>query len=169
MNKLLILITTTILFQNAALAKIGKTLSENSKLYGNEISSTDYCEDKKIYTGKKIYQFPSFGWQLESIYKNGKSFSETIRPKGSKVSKKIITEQEASSIAAAVYPREERGMYRKQVKNAHFISHFYEKGVVSIEMQLDSKRKQHIGVIGVRCILYSDGASFNNIKVGAYH
>lgn len=169
MKYLLILIITTIFFQNTAFAKIGKTLSENSKLYGNEISSVDYCEDKKNYTGKKTYQFPSFGWQLESIYKNGKSFSETIRPKGNKVSKKLITEQEASSIAAAVYPREERGMYRKQVKNAHFISHFYEHGVVSIEMQLDNRRKQHVGVIGVRCIVYSDGASFNNIKVGAYH
>ena len=150
-------------------AKIGKNLSENSKLYGGEISSVDYCEDKKNYTGKKTYQFPSFGWQLESIYKNGKSFSDTVRPKGSKVSKKIITELEASSIAATVYPREERGMYRKQVKNAHFISHFYENGVVSIEMQLDEKRKQHIGVIGIRCIVYSDGASFNNIMAGAYH
>ncbi len=72
MNKLPILIITIILFQNTAFAKIGKTLGDNSKLYGNEISSVDYCEDKKIYTGKKIYQFPSFGWQLESIYKNGK-------------------------------------------------------------------------------------------------
>ena len=169
MKRITILLLVFLLVQIPANGKIGNTLSENSKLYGNELSSRDFSDDKKNFSGKKVYQFPYFGWQIESIYKNGKSFSETIRPKGGKVARKTITEQEASTIAASVYPREQRGMYRKQVKNAHFISHFYENGVVSLEMLLDKSRKNHVGVIGVRCILYSDGANFNSIMVGAYH
>ncbi len=150
-------------------AKIGNKLTENEKQYGKDISTRQFSDDKKNFSGKVIYQFPLHGWQVESIYRDGKSFSETIRPKGSKVNKKLLTEKEASSIASISYPREDRGLYRKQVKNAHFISHFYDNGVVSLEMKLDSSRKKHTGVIGVRCIKYSDGETFSKIKVGAYH
>ena len=34
-------------------------------------------------------------------------------------------------------------------------------------MQLDKRRKKHLGVIGVRAVLYSDNAVFKNIKVNA--
>jgi len=164
-----ILITAILLFQLPVSAKIGNKPADNQKQYGKEISSKNYCEDKKNYAGKAIYQFPLYGWQIETIYKDGKSFSETVRPKGSKVSKRLLTEYEAASIAAIAYPREERGPYRKQVKNAHFISHFYEFGVVSLEMQLDKSRKKQTGVTGVRCIKYSDNETFSKIMIGAYH
>ena len=80
----------------------------------------------------------------------------------------MISEREANAIADMLYPRKERGRYRKQIKNAHFLSHFFEHGVVSYEMQLDARRKHHIGVIGVRTVLYSDGNKFKSIKVNAY-
>jgi hypothetical protein len=169
MNYFILLITTILLFQFPVSAKIGNKLADNQKQYGKEMSSKNYCDDKKNYAGKAVHQFPLYGWQVETIYKDGMSFSETVRPKGSKVTKKIITEYEAASIAAVAYPREERGPYRKQVKNAHFISHFYEFGVVSLEMLLEKSKKKHVGVIGVRCIKYSDNETFSKIMIGAYH
>lgn len=169
MLKAYILILSIFLFQFPVNAKIGNKLADNQKQYGKELSSKSFSDDKKNYAGRAIYQFPLYGWQVETLYKDNLSFSETVRPKGSKVSKNLLTEYEAASIAALAYPRVERGPYRKQVKNAHFISHFYEFGVVSLEMKLDSSRKKHVGVIGVRCIKYSDDETFNKIMIGAYH
>ena len=101
-----ILIISILLFQFPVSAKIGNKPTDTPKQYGKEISSHNSCEDKKNYAGKAIYPFPLYGWQVETIYKDGKSFSETARPKGSKVSKRLLTEYEAASIAAITYPRE---------------------------------------------------------------
>ncbi len=147
---------------------LGNKVSENQKQYGKELISKQFSDNEKNFSGKKIYQFPLQGWQLEAIYRDGKSFSETARPRGNKVKKPMITEREANVIADIMYPRKERGKYRKQINNANFVSHFFEDGVVSYEMKLDGRRKNHIGVIGVRAILYSNGDKFKSIKVNAY-
>ena len=149
-------------------AALNNDLNQNKKQFGGELSSHQYSDDKKSFIGKKTYQLSLFGWQVEAIYKDGKSFSETARPKGNKVKKNMITEQEANVIADMLYPKKNRGSYRKQIKNAHFLSHFFEYGVVSYEMQLDNRKKKHLGVIGVRTILYSNGDTFKKIKVNAY-
>ncbi len=163
---LIIIIITLIPLQ--VFATLDNDINQNKKQFGNELSSRQYSDDKKSFIGKKIYQLPLFGWQVEAIYKDGKSFSETARPKGNRVKKNMITEQEANVISDMLYPKKNRGPYRKQIKNAHFLSHFFEYGVVSYEMQLDNKRKKHLGVIGVRTILYSNGDTFKKIKVNAY-
>ena len=152
-----------------ALAIIGNKVHENQKQYSKELISKEFINEHRNFTGKKIYQFPLHGWQVEVLYRDEKSFSETARPKGKKVTKNIITEKEANVIADILYPRKERGAYRKQIDNANFVSHFFEYGVVSYEMQLDKRRKKHIGVVGVRTVLYSNGDVFKNIKVNAYH
>lgn len=152
-----------------AFARLGNTVSENKRQFGKELLTKEYIGTGKSFCGKKIYQFPLYGWQLEAIYRDGKSFSETVRPKGNKVSKEMISEQEANVISDALYSRRTRGGYRKQIKNAHFISHFFEHGVISYEMRLSKIRKKHVGVIGVRAILYSNGDTFKKIKVNAYH
>ena len=157
------------LFGSNTQAKLGNKISENQRQYGRESSSKQFSESGRNFSGKKMYNLPLNGWQIESIYRDGKSFSETARPKGNKVKKYIISEREANIIADKLYPRKERGKYRKQINNAHFISHFFEEGVVSYEMQLDGRKKNHIGVIGVRTILYSDRKTFKSIKVNAYH
>ena len=158
-----------LLFQSSAQAKLENKVSENQRQYGNELISKQFSDSNKNFSGKKTYQFQLYGWQLEAIYKDGRSFSESARPRGNKVKKQMITEREANTIADMLYPKKERGKYRKQIKNAHFISHFFEDGVVSYEMQLDKRGKNHLGVIGVRTVLYSDGKTFKSIKVNAYH
>lgn len=167
--KLVIFLICFFLFQNKALSKLGNTVSENQRQYGRELETKQFSETDRNFSGKKIYQLPYFGWQLEAIYKNGKSFSETARPKGNKVKTNMIKEREANTIADFLYPKGKRGSYKKYVKNANFLSHFFEYGVVSFEMQLDKRKKNHLGVIGVRTVLYSDGNTFKSIKINAYH
>ena len=163
------LLTLILLLSSGALAKLGNRPGENERQYGDEIVSKQFSDDKRDFTGKKVYALPFFGWQLEIIYTNGRSFSETARPKGNKVKKSILTEKEANTIADFLFPRKTRGPYKKQVVNANFVSHFFENGVVSYEMQLDKKRKNHTGVIGVRTLSYNDGATFKNVMINAYH
>ena len=169
MIKLGTLLFLFILFTPLVHASLGNDVNANKKRFGGEISSKEYSDEKRNFIGKKGYQLSLFGWQVEAIYKDGKSFSETARPKGNRVKKNMITEQEANVIADTLYPRKNRGPYRKQIKNANFVSHFFEYGVVSYEMELDKRRKKHLGVIGVRTILYSNGDTFRKIKVNAYH
>ncbi|GEM_PF-3595561 len=145
------------------------SINENKRKYGKEIITKAFNNEEKKFSGKKIYQFPMLGWQVESIFRDGRVFSETARPKGSKVSKLLITEREANTIADVLFPKNIRGAYKKQINNANFISHFFEHGVVSFEMELDKKRKRHVGITGVRTVLYSNGDNFKSIKVNAYH
>lgn len=171
-NKVFFLLSVScflLLFPINALAKLGNKINDNQRQYGKELSSEQFSEKNKNFAGKKIYQLPQFGWQVETIYRDSKSFSETARPIGHKVKKEMISEGEANAIADMLYPRKERGKYKKQIKNAHFISHFFEHGVVSYEMKLDKKGKKHLGVIGVRTILYGNGTTFKSIRVNAYH
>lgn len=166
---ILILSLVTFIFPLCAASKLGNTVSENQRLYGKELVTKQFSESDKNFSGKKTYDFPLHGWQMEVIYRDGESYSEVVRPKGNKIKKTMIIEKEANVIADMLYPRKERGPYRKQVNNANFLSHFFEKGVVSYEMQLDKRRKKHIGVIGVRTILYSNGDIFKKIMINAYH
>jgi hypothetical protein len=166
---ILILSLVTFIFPLCAASKLGNKVSENQKLYGKELVTKQFSEDKKDFSGKKTYDFPMHGWQLEVIYRDGESYSEVVRPKGNKIKKPMIAEKEANVIADVLYPRKERGPYRKQVKNANFLSHFFDQGVVSYEMQLDIRRKTHICVIGIRTILYSNGDTFKKIMINAYY
>lgn len=156
-------------FTNHSYAKLGNNINENLRQFGKEIITKAYTKEDKNFSGKKAYLLPYFGWQIEAIFKDGRSFSEAARPRGNKVKKQLITEKEANVIADVLFPKKERGPYRKQVKNANFISHFFESGVVSYEMKLDERRKNHVGVIGVRTVLYSNGDTFKNIMINAYH
>ena len=144
-------------------------VNENQKQYGKELINKQFSDSERNFSGKKVYNFPLYGWQVEALYRDGKSISESVRPKGSKVLKEMISEKEANIIADIMYPKKERDSYKKQIVNAHFISHFFEHGVVSFEMKLDKRGKNHIGVIGVRTVLYSNGDRFKDIKVNAYH
>ena len=164
----LILVTLFISGLKPAFPALENKVTENEKQYGKELSSSQFSESSKSFAGKKVYQFPLYGWQVEAIYRDGKVISESTRPKGKKIIKSLLSEKEGNTIADIMYPKKERGPYKKQIKNAHFISHFFEHGVVSFEMKLDKNGKNHLGVIGVRTILYSNGDSFNNIKVNAY-
>ncbi|MBI2995800.1 MAG: hypothetical protein HYY52_03745 [Candidatus Melainabacteria bacterium] len=157
------------LFASSVSAKLGNKVHENQKQFSKELFTRQFSEEGKNFSGRKVYQAPFYGWQIDTIYKDGRSFSETARPKGNKVSKKMITEREANIIADLLYPKKERGQYRKQIKNAHFISHFFEHGLVSYEMALDKRKKYHVGIVGVRTVLYSDGDIFKDIMVNAYH
>ena len=165
----LLAMTATLLFSNCAFAELENKPNENERLYGKELSVKQFSDDKKKFTGKIVYEFPLLGWQIEALYVDGKSFSEAARPKGNKVKKTIITEKEASAIADILFPRKHRGPYKKQMTNANFVSHFFDKGVVSFEMQLDARRRNHIGIIGIRTVLYNNGQTFKTIKVNAYH
>ena len=158
-----------LLFQSSAQARLENKVSENHRQFGRELISKQFSDGNRNFSGKKVYDFPLYGWQVEAIYRDGKSFSESARPKGDKLKKQMISEREANVIADMLYPRKERGKYRKQINNANFVSHFFEHGVVSYEMLLDKKRKNHVGVIGVRTVLYSDGKTFKAIKINAYH
>ena len=164
-----LLLCFLLLFQSNAQARLGNKVNENQRQYGSELVSKQFSDGDRKFSGKKTYKLPLYGWQVEAIYKDGRSFSEAARPRGNKFKQEMISEKEANVIADMLYPRKERGRYRKQIKNAHFISHFFEYGVVSYEMKLDKKGKNHLGVIGVRTVLYSDGRSFKSIKVNAYH
>ena len=157
------------LFSNPSFAKIGNKVNENEKQYGKELERKQFSEKKKDFAGKIYYNFPLHGWQIVALYKDGKVISETVRPRGNKVKKDMIAEREANVIADIIYPRKKRGLYKKQITNANFISHFFNNGVISHEMQMDKRRRKHLGVIGVRAVLYSNGAIFKNIKVNAYH
>lgn len=168
-EKFLSLLILLSLILNPVLAKLGNKANENRRQFGEELKSNQFSEEERNFSGKKTYEFPLFGWQVEVIYRDGRSFSEAARPKGPKVKKYMLSEREANVISDILYPKKKRGPYRKKVKNANFISHFFEHGVVSYEMQLDKKRRNHIGVIGVRTVLYSDGTTFKDIKVNAYH
>src|SRR3989338_8874602 len=161
----LCLSASLLLFESNTQARLENKITENQRQYGNELVSKQFSDNNRNFSGKKTYQFPLYGWQLEAIYRDGKSFSESARPRGNKVKKQIITEREANIISDILYPKKERGKYRKQIKNAHFISHFFENGVVSYEMLLDKRGKNHLGIIGVRAVLYSDEKTFKSIKV----
>ena len=150
-------------------AKLTNSLHENKRQYGSEIITKSFSDEKRNFTGKKVYELPLFGWQVEVLYTNGKSFSEAARPKGNKIKRQLITEKEANTIADFLFPKKERGSYKKQVTNANFISHFFDNGVVSYEMKLDGRRKQHIGIIGVRTVLYHEGQTFKDVMINAYH
>ena len=167
-NIALLVIIIIVFSSGHTFAKLSNKVSENQRQFGKELISKQFSEGEKNFTGKKVYQFPYFGWQMEALYRDGRSFSETARPKGNKVKKDLLTEKEANVIADVLYPKKDRGKYRKQIKNAHFISHFFEHGVISYEMLLDKKRKSHLGTVGVRTVLYSNGEVFKNIMVNAY-
>ena len=169
MKYLGIILSLLIFLQGGAFAKLGNKVYENTWQYGKELNSKQFSKSSRHFAGKKVYQLPKYGWQIETIFVNGKAISEAARPKGSKVWKKIITEREANVIADMLYPKKYRGAYKKQIKNAHFISHFFNNGVVSYEMKLDNRNKSHIGIIGVRTILYSNGDKFKDIKTNAYN
>ena len=171
MRILFLLLTYTILFilsLQPSFSALENKVSENEKQYGKELISKQFSEGIKNFSGKKVYQFPLYGWQIEAIYRDGKVISESTRPKGKKVIKEMLSEREGNVIVDIMYPKKNRGQYKKQITNAHFISHFFEDGVVSFEMKLDRSGKNHLGVIGVRTILYSNGDKFNSIKVNAY-
>ena len=163
------LLFSFILFIIPAYAAINNEVGENKKKYDQELVVKQFSDSKKDFAGKIKYLFSLHGWQVEVLYRNGKSISETARPRGNNVKKEMITEKEANVIADILYPRKHRGSYRKQINNANFISHFFEHGVVSFEMRMDKHRKKHVGIVGVRTVLYSDGAKFKDIKVNAYH
>ena len=166
----IILLFVILYMPSSALAELGNSVKENQKQFGREVSSKQFSDDDdRNFSGKKVYHFPLYGWQLETLYIDGDSVSETARPKGSIFKKEMLTERESNVIADMLYPKRDRGRYRKQVKNANFISHFFEDGVISYEMKLDKRRKHHIGIIGVRALLYTDGAKFNEIMINAYH
>ena len=167
--KICFLLLLLLSIYNCALAKLGDKPSESQKQYGKELVTKDFSSGNRIFSGKKVYSFPLYGWQIEAIYREGMSFSESVRPKGNKVQKQIITEREANVIADLVYPKKERGPYRKQVKNANFVSHFFEHGVISYEMQLSKARKHYVGVRGVRAVLYGNNEVFKDIMINAYH
>ncbi len=167
--KLVFLFILVMLCVGSVKAMLSNTVNENKKQFGNELDTKDFSGKNRDFCGKKSYPFSLYGWQVEAIYTDGKSFSETARPKGGKVTKEMISEKEANAIADILYPKKERGRYRKQIDNANFVSHFFENGVVSFEMQMDKRRKRHIGVRGVRTILYSNGDKFKDIRVNAYH
>lgn len=162
------LLFIAVLFPIGSFAKLGNTINDNRRQYGKELITKAYSEEDRHFSGRKVYPLWLFGWEVEAIFRDGKTFSETARPKGSKVKKKLITEREANVIADMLFPKNDRGSYRKQIKNANFISHFFENGVVSFEMELDKRRKSHVGITGVRTILYSNGEAFKDIKVNAY-
>ena len=165
---LILLLCFVFLFGSPVQARLENKVSENARQYGNELDSKQFSDSNRNFSGKKTYRLPLYGWQVEAIYRDGKSFSESARPRGNKFKREMISEKEANVIADMLYPRKERGRYRKQIKNAHFVSHFFEPGVVSYEMQLDKRKKHHVGVVGIRTILYSDGKIFKSIKVNAY-
>jgi hypothetical protein len=164
-----VIFITLLLYPTQAISSLRNNVNENKRKYGKEITTKAFNEEERKFSGKKIYQFPMLGWQVESIFRDGRVFSETARPKGQKVKKLLITEREANTIADVLFPRDMRGAYKKQINNANFISHFFEHGVVSFEMELDKKRKKHVGIVGVRTVLYSNGDNFKSIKVNAYH
>ena len=168
-NDVIIIILIFLMNTANAFAKIGNKVYEDEKQYGKELERKQFSENKKDFAGKIYYNFPQYSWQILALYRDGKAISETVRPRGNKIKKDILTEKEANVIADIIYPRKERGLYKKQIKNANFISHFFDNGVVSYEMKLDRRRRNHVGVIGVRAVLYSDGAMFKDIKVNAYH
>ncbi len=167
--KLTFLLLFVAFYVSPANAMLGNNVNENKRQFGKELDTKDFTGKNGDFCGKKSYPFSLYGWQVEAIYADGKSFSETVRPKGGKVTKEMISEKEANSIADMLYPKKERGRYRKQIDNANFVSHFFEYGVISFEMQMDKRRKRHIGVIGVRTVLYSNGDKFKDIMVNAYH
>ena len=168
MNYSLIFLILLFVYCCPSYGALENKISDNEKQYGKELVSKQFSEGVKSFSGKKVYQFPLYGWQVEAIYKDGKVISESTRPKGKKVIKEMLSEREGNVIADIMYPKKDRGPYRKQINNAHFISHFFESGVVSFEMKLDQRGKNHLGVIGVRTVLYSNGDRFKNIKVNAY-
>lgn len=167
--KIIFVMCLIFIFNNYSYAMVNNSIRENERQYGKSISSTQYSQSWFKYSGKEIYQHPFFGWQVEVLYKDGKSIAETARPKGKNVKKPMISEQEANVIADSLFTKRDRGDYKKQVKNANFISHFFENGVVSYEMKLDDRKRNYMGIIGVRTVLYSDGARFKDIKINAYH
>ena len=166
---LILLLMLFVTLTNPSFARIGNSIHENEKQYGKELERKQFSDKKKDFAGKIYYNFPLHGWQIVALYKDGKVISETVRPKGNKVKKDMITEREANVVADIIYPRKKRGAYKKQIENANFISHFFNNGVISHEMQMDKRRRKHLGVVGVRAVLYSDSAIFKNIKVNAYH
>ena len=166
---IIFLIVFVLVNKSTSYASLDNKISENQKQYGKELESRQFSETDRHFSGEKIYLFSLYGWQVQVLYKDGRSFSESARPKGNNVKKEMISEKEATVIADILYPRKKRGSYKKQITNAHFISHFFEHGVVSFEMKLDKRGKKHVGVIGVRTVLYSNGDIFKDIKVNAYH
>ncbi len=162
---ILIFLTNT----HQAFAKLDNKINENERQYGKAINEKQFSDKKNDFAGKIYYNFPLHGWEIVALYRDGKVISEAVRPIGHKVKKEMISEREANVIADIIYPRKERGHYKKQITNANFISHFFDEGVISYEMQLDKRRKKHLGIIGVRAVLYSDDAMFKDIKVNAYH
>ena len=167
---LLAMTLVSLAFMPFTSAKLTNNVHENKRQYGSEVITKYFSEEEgRSFTGKKVYQLPFFGWQVEVLYTNGMSFSEAARPKGNKVNKQLITEKEANAIADFLFPKKERGAYRKQVTNVNFISHFFESGVVSYEIKLDDRRKRQLGVSGVRTVLYEKGQTFKNIMINAYH
>ena len=153
---------------NHVFARIKSDLNENKRLYGKELNVKPFPVDSKNFSGRITYQLPNSEWQVEVLYRDKKSISESARPKAPNVKKRVITESEANVFADMLFPKKDRGPYRKQIKNANFVSHFFEYGLVSYEMQLDSRRIFHKGIMGIRAVLYSNGDTFNKIKVNAY-
>ena len=132
MNKLLVFILIIVLINShQAFAKLDNKINENERQYGKSINETQFSDKKSDFAGKIYYDFPLHGWQIVALYRDGKVISETVRPRGFKVKKEILSEREANAIGDIVYPRKERGPYRKQINNANFISHFFDKGVIS--------------------------------------
>lgn len=167
-RKFLLLFCCLIFFAHLpAKSKIRSTFDENKKNLGKLIDKEIYNDDKESFAGRVFYKLLNSDWNVEVLYKDNLSYSETARPTSSST-KKIIQQAEANIIADTLFPVAIRGPYKKMVKNAKFISHFFNNGVVSFEMQLDKRGKNHIGIIGVRTILYSDGDTFSKIKINAY-
>lgn len=150
------------------MCKLGNSPIQNKWMYGKTIEEEEFSNSNEPFSGKITYRLPKTDWYVTVIYSKGKSYSETARPhKGS--TKTYYTNQESFQIADDLFPRNNRGLFKKEVKNARFISYFYDNGVVSFEMKLDSKNKSHIGVEGIRCLYYHGGTTYNTeTMVNAY-
>ncbi len=81
---LLCLSASLLLFQAAAQARLENKVSENQRQYGSELDSKQFSDSNRNFSGKKTYKLSLYGWQVEAIYRDGKSFSETARPRGNK-------------------------------------------------------------------------------------
>lgn len=153
----------------AGVCKLNSSLTQNKWLYGKELKITQFSDSMKNFNGKITYKVPNTDWNVLVTYTNGKSFAEAARP-SSTSRRRFLSQSNANAVADTLFPKKDRGIYRKQVKNARFISHFFQNGVVSFEMKLDPKNKSHIGIEGVRVHKYQNGTSFSKaVKVNAYH
>lgn len=145
-----------------AFAKLGNSVIQNQAQYGNEIGIEDFSNNPTKFTGYRSY-LPDSKWKLVAFFKNGLVRSEHLVPnKGSPT----LNRNEVRVWADKMFRSQDRGPYKRQLKQHRAEGHFFDRGMVAYEYNIVKKKVKNFK--GVKVLFYENNQRYYQINPKAH-